>query len=214
MNKNMTNHDRISSYIDNELSMEQEQDFLISLASSDSLRKSFRSELVLKNVIHRDDVLTEPSRDMRPAILGAIGIATVAATADTSSAAVATKAGSSIFKSMFATKIHALVTASLITASALAGYGVRTAISEGPAPAAAKTATVKMTPAGPLTEPQTLELQQPATLSEVPVSHESAPAKAAIAKSAVKKPSGSTQQTSTPINVSGSGAVSVQPRIK
>ena len=66
----MTNHDQISSFIDNELNHDQEQDFLISLASSEGLRKSFRSELVLKNIIHRDEVLTAPSRDLRPAGIG------------------------------------------------------------------------------------------------------------------------------------------------
>src|SRR2546423_13619072 len=88
MNTNMTPHDAISAYIDNELSGDDEQNFLISLASSDNLRKSFRSELVLKNVIHQDEVLTTPSRDMRGAVLMTLGIgAATALTSETADAA-------------------------------------------------------------------------------------------------------------------------------
>jgi len=130
----MTPHDQISAYIDNELGAEQEQDFLISLASSDGLRKSFRSELVLKNVIHQDEVLTTPSRDMRGAVLTTLGIAGASAlaseTADAATAVSATKA--SFIKTMFASKLNALVTASMVTASALGGYAVRTIVSEKP----------------------------------------------------------------------------------
>ena len=61
----MTQHDQISAFIDNELTHDAEQDFLISLASNDGVRKAFRSELVLKNVIHQDEMLTVPNREVR-----------------------------------------------------------------------------------------------------------------------------------------------------
>jgi negative regulator of sigma E activity len=128
----MTQHDQISAYIDNELTGEQEQDFLISLASSDALRKSFRSELVLKNVIHRDEVLTTPSRNMRGAVLATLGVSTVAIASETADAAtsVAPAAKASILKTMFASKMSALITASMVTASALGGYGIHSVITE------------------------------------------------------------------------------------
>src|SRR5436309_487688 len=92
----MTQHDQISAYIDGELNPEQEQDFLISLASSDGLRKSFRSELVLKNVIHRDEVLTTPSRNMRGAVLTTLGIAGATALASESAEAAAVSAAPAV----------------------------------------------------------------------------------------------------------------------
>ncbi|MFI5264826.1 MAG: hypothetical protein ACHQM6_09950 [Candidatus Kapaibacterium sp.] len=129
----MTQHDQISAFIDNELTGEQEQDFLISLASSDGLRKSFRSELVLKNVIHRDEVLTTPSRKMRGAVLTTLGIggATALASETADAAATAVPAAKSIFvKTLFASKLNAIITASMVTASALGGYGIHTIIAE------------------------------------------------------------------------------------
>src|SRR5579872_5033360 len=129
----MTQHNQISAYIDGELSAEQEQDFLISLASSDGLRKSFRSELVLKNVIHRDEILTTPSRSMRGAILATLGITGAAALASESAEAATSAvpaAKTTLLKTFFASKMSALVTASVVTASALGGYGIHSIISE------------------------------------------------------------------------------------
>src|ERR1043165_882207 len=74
----MTQDERISAYIDNELTMDQEQEFLISLAASDGLRKSFRSELVLKKVLHRDESVTNPPRKLRGAIFASLGLAAAA----------------------------------------------------------------------------------------------------------------------------------------
>ena len=62
----MTHHDLISSYIDNELTAVQEQEFLISLAANDNLRSSFRTELTLKNIVHRDESLITPPRSAKP----------------------------------------------------------------------------------------------------------------------------------------------------
>jgi negative regulator of sigma E activity len=127
----MTHDERISSYIDNELSSEQEQEFLISLASSDGLRKSFRSELVLKNVLHRDGAVTEPPREMRSAIFATLGlgIATGGITATKANAAARPAVAShSVFKTLFATKVNALIIAAGISISALAGYGVHSIV--------------------------------------------------------------------------------------
>jgi negative regulator of sigma E activity len=125
----MTQHDKISAFIDNELTHEAEQDFLISLASNDGVRKAFRSELVLKNVIHQDELVTVPNRDMRGAILATIGIGAATAVAtQTADAAVAAKASATGLKALFATKLNAILTAGLITASAAGGYVASTAI--------------------------------------------------------------------------------------
>ena len=129
----MTHDERISSYIDNELSGDQEQEFLISLAASDALRKSFRSELVLKKVLHRDEMATNPPRRMRGAVFAAVGLASatagaglVTSTAKASQAASASASvtASSVIKSLFATKLSTLITAAGISLSAVAGYGV------------------------------------------------------------------------------------------
>jgi negative regulator of sigma E activity len=125
----MTQHDKISAFIDNELTHEAEQDFLISLASNDGVRKAFRSELVLKNVIHQDELVTVPNRDMRGAILATVGIGVATAVAtETADAAVAVKASATGLKALFATKLNAIITAGLITASAAGGYVASTAI--------------------------------------------------------------------------------------
>jgi negative regulator of sigma E activity len=128
----MTQHDQISAFIDNELTGEQEQDFLISLASSEGLRKSFRSELVLKNVIHRDEVLTTPSRKMRGAVLTTLGIGAAALASETADAATtAVPAAKATFvKTLFASKLNAIITASMVTASAIGGYGIHSLVAE------------------------------------------------------------------------------------
>ncbi len=127
----MTHDERISSYIDNELSGEQEQEFLISLAASDALRKSFRSELVLKKVLHHDEMATNPPRRLRGAVFAAVGLAGAgiagAGMAPAHAAPVASSA-SGLVKSLFATKMSTLITAAGISLSAVAGYGVHTVI--------------------------------------------------------------------------------------
>ena len=201
----MTQHDNISSYIDNELSHEQEQDFLISLASSEALRKSFRSELVLKSIVHRDDALTAPSRDMRPALLATLGIATVAGVTETANAATVA-AKSSVLKTLFATKLNAIITASLVSVSALGGYAVRTYV----APSAPAPTTIErqvnnnsgvQTPSS-----QPIEVQTPVD-NVSPVSLGSAPDKAVSSKKHL-----GVQTTQPPIFTNiGSAPVTINP---
>ncbi len=208
----MTPHDQISAYIDNELAAEQEQDFLISLASSDGLRKSFRSELVLKNVIHQDEVLTTPSRDMRGAVLTTLGIAGVSAlaseTADAATAVTTTKA--TFVKTMFASKLNVLVTASMVTASALGGYAVRTIIAEKPvnhtvtAPVIRNTQPVFTAPS---------EVASPVTNTPTDMSQGSAPKQIAIKHRAVSKiaePAKTDPGTGT---IPGTGGASMKPPV-
>ena len=170
----MTPHDQISAFIDNELGVDQEQDFLISLASNDGLRKSFRSELVLKNVIHQDEVLTTPSRDMRGAVLATLGIIGASAIAgDSSSAAtVATATKSTFVKTLFASKLNALVTASMVTASALGGYAVRTMIAEKPVTHQVVSPIIRSSQS-PVSIPT--QVAEPISTPITDVSHESAP---------------------------------------
>ncbi|MEI8134516.1 MAG: hypothetical protein WCH46_05475 [bacterium] len=192
----MTQHDQISSYIDNELSPEQEQDFLISLASSDGLRKSFRSELILKNVIHRDEVLTTPSRNMRSAVLTTLGITGVAAlaseTADAASVAPVAKA--TILKTMFASKVGALVTASMVTVSVLSGYGIHSLTAIQP------TQKTELAPSQHIVQPTTSPVvSTPASVSEVPqtqvvATKQSTPTHHKVTLKAIQPPSSGTTQ--------------------
>lgn len=129
----MTHDERISSYIDNELSAEQEQEFLISLAASDGLRKSFRSELVLKKVLHHDEAATNPPRNLRSAVFTTLGLGLGASALSVNKANAASSAATrGLVKSLFATKMSALITVAGISASALAGYGVRSIITTTP----------------------------------------------------------------------------------
>ncbi len=127
----MTPDERISAYIDNELTSDQEQEFLISLAASNGLRKAFRSELVLKNVLHRDESVTNPPRGLRTAVFASLGLGAATALADRADAAEASSSTSStpapmhsLVKTLFATKINAFITAATLSISALVGYGV------------------------------------------------------------------------------------------
>ncbi|MDP4237328.1 MAG: hypothetical protein Q8919_12850 [Bacteroidota bacterium] len=208
----MTPHDQISAFIDNELDGVQEQDFLISLASSDNLRKSFRSELVLKNVIHRDEVLTTPSRDMRGAVLATLGIAGASAlaseTADAATAVSATKA--TFFKAMFASKLNVLVTASMVTASALGGYAVHSVIAEKPAPQTISAPAVRsMAPAQIQTTPS--EVASPVQ-NVTDLSHESAPKKSAVTHKTAAKQTVLQKTDQTPTETtSGVGRAGMNP---
>jgi hypothetical protein len=138
----MIPHDKISSYIDNELGHEQEQEFLISLAASEGLRQAFRSELILQNVIHQDEMRLTPPRQMRGALFATIGLGLAgAAAADatpahaTTQAAqhaatqVATHGSSSLVKTMFATKVNTLITALSLSVGAVVGYSSHNLIS-------------------------------------------------------------------------------------
>jgi len=126
----MTQHDKISAYIDNELSHEAEQDFLISLASNDGVRKAFRSELVMKSAIHQDELATLPNRDLRGAILATIGVGTASVVAGEANAATAVAAKPAVtgLKALFATKLNALITAGIVTVSAVGGYVTNTIV--------------------------------------------------------------------------------------
>jgi len=205
----MTQHDQISAFIDNELNGEQEQDFLISLASSDALRKSFRSELVLKNVIHRDEVLTTPSRKMRGAVLTTLGMGTAAAlTSETADAAstLAPAAKATLLKTMFASKMSAIITASMVTVSALGGYGIHSIIGE-------KTTQSNVSTPKHITQPVINQTAPQETISPVSVptdqSHLSAPKRTSAIHYIAPKPTDAAQKdlpgnTLSGTNVAGS----------
>ncbi len=123
----MTHDERISSYIDNEFSAEQEQEFLISLAASEGLRKSFRSELVLKNVLHHDEASVNPPRKLRGAVFASLGLAGAGLSVNKANATQAASRG--MLKTLFATKMSTLITVAGLSLSALGGYGVRAIVS-------------------------------------------------------------------------------------
>ena len=113
----MNHQDLISSYVDNELSTEVEQEFLISLAASEGLRRSFRSELVLKNILHRDESSTRPPRELRGAVFSSIGLGAMPV------ASGAASASRSIFgRALAGVKMNILATSVMVTLSAGAGY--------------------------------------------------------------------------------------------
>ncbi len=138
--KLMTHDERISSYIDNEFSAEQEQEFLISLAASEGLRKSFRSELVLKKVLHHDEAAMNPPRKLRGAVFASLGLGAAGLSAPKANATPAA-ATRGLMKTFFATKLNTLVTVAGLSISALAGYGVHSIISPG---------TTQVEPAAPV----------------------------------------------------------------
>lgn len=134
----MTHHDLISGYIDNELSAVQEQEFLISLAANDNLRNSFRTELTLKNIVHRDESLITPPRALRASVLTAVGLSAAAApeaaqaAASSSSASTLATQSSSFFKTLFATKVNALFTTVSLSLATLVGFVGNDLITEEP----------------------------------------------------------------------------------
>ena len=121
--KTMNVQDQISSYIDNELSTEAEQEFLISLAASEGLRKSFRSELLMKNILHQDVATTRPPHQMRNAIFGAVGL-TAGASAPAGGAATsgAASTGGLLGRILLAAKMNIVVGSTLVALSLGTGY--------------------------------------------------------------------------------------------
>ena len=224
----MTHDERISSYIDNELSGEQEQEFLISLAASDGLRKSFRSELILKNVLHRDGAVTEPPRKMRSAIFATLGLGIAgAATATKANAAQhsttvgrAPQASHSLFKTLFATKVNALVTAAGISISALAGYGVHSIVTVGHGPSIVHSSAVQSAQTSP--QPLPAATVTPQSLPAITASSEpaSSPAQISHAKHSHRMASRANDvrhsSEAGPVSgAAGTGAIEIQtPAIK
>ena len=204
----MTQHDKISAYIDNELSHEAEQDFLISLASNDGVRKAFRSELVMKSVIHQDELATLPNRDLRGAILATIGVGTASAVAGEASASTvaAAKPAVSGLKALFATKFNALITAGIVTVSAVGGYVTNTVVHSGSnapltAPAVQTAAPAPMNTTTPITI-ETPAITEPAAAIEAHTKKSAAPSKAPLTKPTTNAVTGTTSMP---------GAVTVVP---
>ena len=197
----MTYSDQISAYVDSELSIEQEQEFLISLAANEGLRKTFRSDLVLKSVIHRDELMTAPPREMRSAVFAAIGIG-LGATALSASKAEATttaSAGSasqiSVLKSLVMSKFGAALTVGSMLVGGIGGYAVHDGLSHSDA-ASMKPATTIQQSAAP-----TQEVTMPSAPAQV-VATQNAP-EHKIAKSHATKSAVRTDSKSTPMDVTG-----------
>ena len=203
----MTQHDKISAYIDNELSHEAEQDFLISLASNDGVRKAFRSELVMKSVIHQDELATLPNRDLRGAILATIGVGTASAVVGEASAAtVAAKPAVTGLKALFATKLNALITAGIVTVSAVGGYVTNTIVHSGSNAPVTAPAIQTAAPAPMNTPAITVEtpVSQPAAAIEAPIKKSAAPSKAPLTKPTTNAVTGTTSMP---------GSVSIVPQV-
>jgi len=165
----MTHDERISSYIDNELSVEQEQEFLISLAASDGLRKSFRSELVLKKVLHHDEAATNPPRRLRAAVFTTLGLGGAGASSTmlgAHNANAAQPVARGLIRSLFATKMSTLATVVGISASALAGYGVRSITA--PSTASVTPRIERVTHHAPVVSAPSVRIS-PATVPSAPV---------------------------------------------
>ncbi len=215
----MTHDDRISSYIDNEFTAEQEQEFLISLAASEGLRKSFRSELVLKKVLHRDEASTAPPRRLRAAVFATLGLSAAGLTANKANAAQPIAAASrGLIKALFATKMSTLATVAGLSISAIAGYGVRSVVSPS-LPSANVTHESHGTDVshGMYAVPQNVSQPAASTISDA-----SPVASSGLIKHAVKKPlltarqqhvnhSGASAQPEPVTGTAGGGPVSIEP---
>jgi hypothetical protein len=199
----MTYHDKISAFIDNELSHDAEQDFLISLASNESVRRAFRSELVMKNVIHQDELSTQPRRDLRGVLLGTLGIGTATAVAEEASAAAT--AVPSLWHSVVASKINALFVAGIVTVSAVTGYVTHEVLS--PATPEVITRTIVQPAEAPREINQVPVVAEPAA-TNVAVSE--APRKMKATKKAAKPVSEPTATTAEPTTTSGVGTSSME----
>lgn len=200
----MTYHEKISAYIDNELSHDAEQDFLISLASTESVRRAFRSELVMKNVIHQDELVTQPKRDMRGVLLGTLGIGTATAVAEEASAA--TTAVPSLWKSVVASKINAVFVAGIVTMSAFTGYVAREVLD--PASPEVITRTVIQ----PAEAPREID-QSPAAVTAAPVTDNTMITETPRNSKVVKKQAAPKEEPTTtsqvPISTSGYAPTSI-----
>jgi hypothetical protein len=129
----MDYQDKISSYIENELTAEGEQEFLISLAASETLRRSFRSELVMKNILRQDDHMTSPPSEMRSNVFTAIGLTTAASASDSTPMAV---------RGFFASKFQTFISAVALVGSITLGYVVHGVIQPEPQSAVSAPASV------------------------------------------------------------------------
>jgi len=145
----MEYQDKISSYIENELSAEGEQEFLISLAASESLRRSFRSELVMKNILRQDDHMTSPPSEMRSNVFSAtIGLPAASSISDAIPAA----------RGFFASKFQTFVSAIALVGSMAVGYVVHGVIQ----PDAQSTVSVPANVSVPATKSAPIEIVAPA----------------------------------------------------
>ncbi len=209
----MTHDERISSYIDNELTVEQEQEFLISLAASDGLRKSFRSELVLKKVLHHDEAVMNPPRKLRGAVFATLGLAAATATASKASAAQSAT-GRTFVRSLFATKLSMLLTAAGLSLSALAGYGVHSIVAPPSEASPAIVRVVNPTPATPTPSMAPVERVPVSAKDKVPASNEASSYHASLHRHAGERIShAALAPKETVRGTSGSGVVTVEPPI-
>lgn len=190
-----TYHDKISAFIDNEMSHDAEQDFLISLASNDGVRRAFRSELVMKNVIHQDEIATQPRRDLRAVLLGTLGVGTTAAVTQQAAA-------SGVLQSLFASKVGALVVAGLVTVSAAGGYVAHSIISPS------EPSVITRTIIQPTSEaPRQVE---PAPIVSEPVTQAVTKAPAKAAKTTKRKPVVTSEPAAAEPATSGTGSVTIE----
>jgi hypothetical protein len=204
----MTYHEKISAYIDNELSHDAEQDFLISLASNESVRRAFRSELIMKNVIHQDELATQPKRDLRGVLLGTLGIGTAAAV--TEEAAAATSAVPSFWQSVVASKINAVFVAGIVTVSAVTGYVTHEVLN--PATPEVITRTVVQPAEAPREIDPSPVVTAPENTEQTPAVTE-APRKVKAAKKAAQPTETPTNISAEPTTTSGVGTTTIETNI-
>jgi len=72
----MTTYDPINAYLSNEMTPDQERQFLISVASSDNLRRALKSEVMIERIITRDEREMAVPHTLRAAILAEAGAVT------------------------------------------------------------------------------------------------------------------------------------------
>lgn len=74
----MNTHDPINAYLSNEMTPDQERQFLISVAASDSLRRALKSEVMIERIITREEREMAVPHTLRSAILAEAGLAAAA----------------------------------------------------------------------------------------------------------------------------------------
>lgn len=212
----MTHDERISSYIDNELTAEQEQEFLISLAASDGLRKSFRSELVLKKVLHRDELATTPPRRLRGAVFATLGLSAVGiSTTKANAAQPASHLSGGFVKALFASKMSTLATIAGLSISAIAGYGVRSIVSPAEVPVVQQVSHTAAPSMQLTNQPSTSPTMLPAPVANQVANNSEADhvvKKSHIAGRHTQTTHTAVSTASEPVNgMAGGGTISVEP---
>jgi hypothetical protein len=160
----------------------------------------------MKNVIHQDELATQPKRDLRGVLLGTLGIGTATAVAEEASAAATVVP--SLWQSVVVSKINALFVAGIVTVSAATGYVTHEVLN--PATPEVITRTVIQPAEAPREIDQAPVVTEPVANTAIVTE---APRKVKAAKKVAKPTNEPTTTSTEPTSVSGVGASSIETEI-